>query len=828
MSFGIGTQFTATLAPSETQTWFTWGWDPNDLIIWSIRPISSPAQVKLDQLQVECEESGFTYWLTITNSGPWPATFEARYYFKSIIPENAWRSAGPNHLSGCIIQVCVDPGNSDRILAIAQGGGLWKLDSVAAYPALSWVSLTDQRPSLVGFAVAIAGSDSNRIYAGQGAELLKSTDGGSTWTSANPVTLWSSSDPWSHSLRRIAVDPGNADRVLLASDTGLWQTPDAGATWQQTIAGDVTDLAIDPDDPSIVYVTQRPVGVLKLQGSAAPVTILPWSSVSNPQNTMLKIALGRLGTSTTRTVAVKFDQIVFVNNSSGTGAWSQGTLPPDAYGEQQGDWNNVIAVDPFDNNVILAGTQELFRSNDGGTSWTRVASYYAPHEDQQSVVFDTVNPGVVYLSNDGGVFRSSDGGQTWMSGSSWSWKDIFGSKFDLNFSLVTSLFYRTAASIDTISDPIGVGPAHHQGLLASGSLISSEWDGIQGHSWEMANTYGFPQVPGTFFLVQGPDLWRQLYPQTGTPNDLITTIPGIGSPHAVMIDNTPGSSTIFVGTQAGNLYYTTTPTANPPPWTSVTTVSVGEPIVSICFAPSQPGMAYLVTQSGRVWRNDNVASVTNWIDRTSNWALDPVVQVAVDSADALTLYLISGSRIAKSSDGGSTWTAIAGADATTLRTSYFQSILADPGRAGTVYASGNPGVFVSTDSAQTWANFGDGLPNASTGWLQWLDGNLVASTWGRGLWLRQPFANYAEDNVNIDTQFTGTLAPGETQYWFTWGWPQNWFVDWSIRPTTNQGFVSLDSVDVELEPSGFTYHLTISNTGSQPAAFEAKYAWVSF
>src|SRR5580693_1566169 len=108
MSFGIGTQFTATLAPSETQTWFTWGWDPNDLIIWSIRPISSPAQVELDQLQVECEESGFTYWLTITNSGPWPATFEARYYFKSIIPENAWRSAGPNHLSGCIIQVCVD------------------------------------------------------------------------------------------------------------------------------------------------------------------------------------------------------------------------------------------------------------------------------------------------------------------------------------------------------------------------------------------------------------------------------------------------------------------------------------------------------------------------------------------------------------------------------------------------------------------------------------------------------------------------------------------------------------------------------------------------
>jgi hypothetical protein len=38
----------------------------------------------------------------------------------------------------------------------------------------------------------------------------------------------------------------------------------------------------------------------------------------------------------------------------------------------------------------------------------------------------------------------------------------------------------------------------------------------------------------------------------------------------------------------------------------------------------------------------------------------------------------------------------------------------------------------------------------------------------------------------------------------------------------------LDSVDIELANQGFTYTLTNTNTGSEPAAFEAKFAFVSF
>lgn len=234
-------------------------------------------------------------------------------------------------------------------------------------------------------------------------------------------------------------------------------------------------------------------GLAKILCNGIATAILPWSSVANPANTMVKIALGGQGNPANRTIAVKFDQQVFVSNNAGGMPWTQGTLPPDMWGEQQGDWNNVIAVDPFDNQVILAGTQELFRSSTGGQTWSTVAYYYNPHEDQQSIVFDAKNQGVAYLSNDGGVFRSTDGGQTWMSGSAWPWADVFG-KQDLNYGLVTSDFYRVGISPNAIAGPIAVGPAHHQGLLASRCVKSREWVKIQGHSWEGANTYRFPAI----------------------------------------------------------------------------------------------------------------------------------------------------------------------------------------------------------------------------------------------------------------------------------------------------------------------------------------------
>jgi hypothetical protein len=262
MSFGIGTQFTASLNPGQTLTWFTWGWDPNYLVIWSVRPINSPAQVRLERVQISYGEFGATYNLTISNTGSWPASFEAKYYFKTIVQEANWRSLGPDHLSGCMIQVVVDPNNSDRLFGVAQGGGLWRLDSINSYPAASWVPLSDTHQSLSGYSVAIAPTNSSIIYLAEGPNLLRSTDGGNSWATVSN-SLWFDGGPWSHSVRKIAIDPTNTQRIFVASNSGLSRSIDGGTTWKPVISNDVTDVAIDPADPLSVYSAQRSAGIVK-------------------------------------------------------------------------------------------------------------------------------------------------------------------------------------------------------------------------------------------------------------------------------------------------------------------------------------------------------------------------------------------------------------------------------------------------------------------------------------------------------------------------------------------------------------------------------------
>lgn len=74
------------------------------------------------------------------------------------------------------------------------------------------------------------------------------------------------------------------------------------------------------------------------------------------------------------------------------------------------------------------------------------------------------------------------------------------------------------------------------------------------------------------------------------------------------------------------------------------------------------------------------------------------------------------------------------------------------------------------------------------------------------------------------TQFRGTINPGQSQRWFTYNWPANRVVKWSVRPTTSQGKITW-SEEIERASNGtFTYWITVRNVGSVRTAFEAKYA----
>jgi hypothetical protein len=76
----------------------------------------------------------------------------------------------------------------------------------------------------------------------------------------------------------------------------------------------------------------------------------------------------------------------------------------------------------------------------------------------------------------------------------------------------------------------------------------------------------------------------------------------------------------------------------------------------------------------------------------------------------------------------------------------------------------------------------------------------------------------------VRTQFVGNVGVGQTKSWFTHSWPTDWFVPWSLRPTTPGGKIKWD---VAIERAGnntFTYWLTVTNVGPVATDFEGKYA----
>ncbi|MGE5829385.1 MAG: WD40/YVTN/BNR-like repeat-containing protein, partial [Micromonosporaceae bacterium] len=325
-----------------------------------------------------------------------------------------WVHQGPINVPGHSTEVQVDPSDHRRIYTATANGGLWVLDDVTRYPAGSrWRPLTDLNENLNLQCLAIAPSDPLVLYYADGASrLFRSADRGGSWARTRDATFGLAN--------RILVDPTNADTVYLAAEDGFFRSFNAGRDWDTLYTGAVTDAVMDHQDARTIYLGVRTIGVVKTTTAGAGTrpwsTVFDWSNASTPTGTEIRLALGRQRTAATRTVVARLDQEVFVNQNGGvatTGAagWSsKGKVGGDGYGW----WCFALGVSPHDDRIILAGSQDLYRTATGGAPWTKVGGYYtAVHPDFWDVTFDPDQVGVVYCANDGGVYRSTDSGATW-------------------------------------------------------------------------------------------------------------------------------------------------------------------------------------------------------------------------------------------------------------------------------------------------------------------------------------------------------------------------------------------------------------------------------
>ena len=179
---------------------------------------------------------------------------------RALIAEG-WTSIGPQPTNpgsqyvtaGRVNSIAIDPNNSNTLYIGAAEGGVWK----STDGGQTWTPLTDAQPSLADGAIALDPSNSDIVYVGTGEEnfaidsyygagILKSTDAGATWK--NLV------GPFLHAfIGSIAVSPANSQVLLLSSDTGIWRSSDAAASWTQVLDGTGTAVLFDPSNGDVAY-----------------------------------------------------------------------------------------------------------------------------------------------------------------------------------------------------------------------------------------------------------------------------------------------------------------------------------------------------------------------------------------------------------------------------------------------------------------------------------------------------------------------------------------------------------------------------------------------
>ena len=176
-----------------------------------------------------------------------------------------FRTIGPATMSGRIVDIAVVESNTAVFYAASATGGLWKTSDNGttfvpvlqneAVASLGCVTVSQSNPDIVWVGT---GEATNRQSSGWGDGVYKSTDAGRTWTNMGLKDT--------QHIGRIVLHPTNPDIVYVAAlghlwganqERGLFKSIDGGRTWTASLQIDndtgVSDVAMDPSDPNILY-----------------------------------------------------------------------------------------------------------------------------------------------------------------------------------------------------------------------------------------------------------------------------------------------------------------------------------------------------------------------------------------------------------------------------------------------------------------------------------------------------------------------------------------------------------------------------------------------
>lgn len=666
------------------------------------------------------------------------------------------------------------------------GGGVWRSTNFASTTPV-WKPLTDnigatpeqENGSIDVGSIAVSPINPRVIYAGTGESnfsadsrygsgILKSTDGGNTWT------LQSNSTFRRQSISSIFVDPTDATgNTVYCSMTygpeyntwGIYKTVNGGADWnnvsadilQQTnfavVVVSSLEYTVDAQNHLTVFAGSGaifgdpPGGVWRSTNGGAN-----WTRLTNglpSGNTVGRIALATYHSGANHSIYALVNSSFrattgYVNLYKSTDNGDSWTLTTDP-GDFGGTWYQLALCVAPPNAVYVAGLGWPFnaggvrQSVDGGVTWNIIdkgTNGIVPHTDHHFM--KEVNGGI-YDANDGGLWRFNPLPGNLGGISTWD---------DLN-TVGLQTISCNAIAIHPTNPNVALEGSQDNGSAVRSATGGNVWNTVVGGDGGMIRYY--PGDPSIVYKVgpQGSYGVHDFFGRsddggltfTGQTDVINTDLSFPGSegqgPTAFpfypffAVDPSNGDRVVLGSTR---VYETKNRAAN---WADISgELDPTQAVSALCYSASQESTIYAGFEDGKVFRTDTDGLA--WLEADGGTAFPTAISwLVVDPADAMTAYLtlrvFDTPRVYQTIDGGASWTDISG----DLPAVPVDTIIIDS-RAGNrvLYVGTDVGVWQSANLGTNWSRVGTGLPGAQVVdlYLDIYNNRLVAATHGRGVW----------------------------------------------------------------------------------------------
>ncbi len=725
-----------------------------------------------------------------------------------------WRQIGPTR-AGRARPLAGVPSQPNVFYVGFDNGGVWRSTDYGS----NWTPIFDRESTGSIGAIAVAPSDPKIIYVGTGAAIIRpdlsmgdgiyrSADAGQTWThlglSDSRMIAW------------IDVDSHDPNRLFVAvlghpygpnAERGVFRSTDGGKTFQKVLYKDeytsANDVRIDPADPNTVYAALWVQQQSYIEGGAfggagggiykstdggttwkqltegLPGIIEANLGVAPGKSSVLYAMVagtapagsGRGGAPSPGASAGQGrgggggGSIGLYKSIDGGDHWFLAARGPDRAGTRSPDPRPLgrigggdlppVVVDPKDDNVVYSCSVVLWRSEDGGVTWSAIRG--APGgDDYQGLWINPNNTDIILAVADQGAVISGNRGASWSNWYTQPTAAMYHVTTDNAFPYRVCSGQQDSGSacVDsrgndgeiTFRDwrPVGIqeygeaapDPKNPNLVYGSSRNTVSLFDRRTGQIKNVGPNLAAPDAKGTMFnrnVRTMPIEWSPVNPNVlfYAQNAVFTSSDGGSIWTRISGDLT--RQTWAVPANTGKYASLVTPA----PTGSITALSPSPLDVNVLWAGTDDGNIQVMTGVTRTWTNVTPPAIKPWTRIFNIEAGHFSVLDAYAAANTMRLD-DQNPHFWRTHDGGKTWTEI---NTGLAPGAVANSIREDPRQKGLLYAATETQVWVSFDDGDHWQSLRLDMPAVSVRDIAVKDddkcmcADLIAGTHGRGFWI---------------------------------------------------------------------------------------------